>query len=93
MSTGSKARWRYPVTVISISDAKKRLSSLVARAAAGERISIGAFGQPQVELISARHGGRGGMTLGGLRGKLTVPVDFDAPLSAEDLSECDDAAL
>jgi antitoxin (DNA-binding transcriptional repressor) of toxin-antitoxin stability system len=72
--------------IVSIAEAKKSLSALIKRAAAGERIEIGAYGQAQVALVSA--GVReGGVRFGGLAGRLRVPDNFDAPLPEEMLAE------
>ena len=76
------------MTVISIAEAKKSLSALIKRAAAGERIEIGAYGQPQVALVPAAVR-EGGLKLGLLAGKLTIPPDFDAPLPDSVLDEFD----
>ena len=65
--------------VISIAEAKKSLSSLIKRAAAGERIEIGAYGQSQA-VLGPSVVREGGVRFGTLAGQLTVPEDFDAPL-------------
>ena len=78
------------MAVISIAEAKKSLSALIKRAAAGERIEIGAYGQSQVALVPSAVR-EGGVTLGLLAGKLTIPPDFDAPLPESVLDEFDGA--
>ena len=80
------------MTVISIAEAKKTLSALVKRAAAGERIEIGAYGQPQVALVPTVVRERA-VTFGALAGRLTLPPDFDAPLPDQILAEFDADAL
>jgi antitoxin (DNA-binding transcriptional repressor) of toxin-antitoxin stability system len=76
------------MSVISIAEAKKSLSALIKRAAAGERIEIGAYGQTQVALVPAVVR-EGGVKFGMLAGKLTIPDDFDAPLPDSILDEFD----
>jgi antitoxin (DNA-binding transcriptional repressor) of toxin-antitoxin stability system len=76
------------MSVISIAEAKKSLSALIKRAAAGERIEIGAYGQSQVALVPAVVR-EGGIKFGMLAGKLTIPDDFDAPLPDSILDEFD----
>ena len=76
------------MAVISIAEAKKSLSALIKRAAAGERIEIGAYGQSQVALVPSAVR-EGGVTLGLLAGKLTIPSDFDSPLPDSVLDEFD----
>lgn len=74
--------------VISIAEAKRSLSALIRRAAAGERIEIGAYGRPQVALVPSVVRDTG-VTLGLLAGKLTIPSGFDAPLPDSVLDEFD----
>ncbi len=76
------------MSVISIAEAKKSLSALIKRAAAGERIEIGAYGQTQVALVPAI-AREGGVKFGMLARKLTIPDDFDAPLPDTILDEFD----
>ena len=74
------------MTIISIAAAKKSLSALIKRAAAGERIEIGAYGRPQVALVASSDPNRR-VRFGTLKGMLTVPDDFDAPLPDDILDE------
>ena len=74
------------MTIISIAAAKKSLSALIKRAAAGERREIGAYGRPQVALVASRDPNRR-VRFGTLKGRLTVPDDFDAPLPDDLLDE------
>lgn len=64
---------------VNIYDAKTRLSQLVDRAAAGEDVVVSRNGKPLVRitrLVSSKRRIKFGL----LKGKLTVPADFDAPL-------------
>lgn len=63
--------------------AKTRLSQLIDRAAAGEEIIIARAGKPVAKLVSL--GGRK-RRLGALKGKLSVPADFDTPLPEDALA-------
>ncbi len=74
--------------VISIAEAKKSLSALVERAAAGERIEIGARGRALVVLVPAIAFERR-MTFGTLAGKLVIPPEFDAPLPGHVVQDFD----
>lgn len=74
------------MAVISIAEAKKSLSALIKRAAAGERIEIGAYGQSQVVLGPSVLRERG-VLFGTLAGRLTIPDAFDAPLPDDILDE------
>jgi antitoxin (DNA-binding transcriptional repressor) of toxin-antitoxin stability system len=67
--------------IIGMHEAKSTLSQLVQRAAAGETILIGPYGQAQAKLVSAETAIRPKRRIGALKGKLKVPDDFDAPLS------------
>ena len=66
-------------STFNIYDAKAHLSQLVERAASGEEITIAKAGKPRAKLVpitptaKERKPGR-------LKGKFTVPDDFDAPL-------------
>ncbi len=57
--------------------AKTQLSHLIDEAAAGKEIIIARAGKPVAKLVSL---GRKKHRLGLLKGKFTVPADFDAPL-------------
>lgn len=70
--------------------AKSTLSLLVRRAAAGETILIGPNGEPVVQLVSLadRKDRAPKRKLGGLKGRVRIAKDFDAPLpDIEDLFE------
>jgi antitoxin (DNA-binding transcriptional repressor) of toxin-antitoxin stability system len=67
------------VEIVNSYDAKTRLSRLIDRALAGERIVIARAGRPLVELrpyrpAPPRRGGR-------WKGRVRIARDFDAPLS------------
>ena len=59
---------------INLFDAKSSLSSLVARAVAGEDIVIAKHGKPMVRLVPVSSGGR---TPGSAKGKVSLDKDFD----------------
>jgi prevent-host-death family protein len=70
------------VTTYNVQEAKTRLSELLGRVERGEEIIIARSGSPVARLVPAdplppRQ--FGGVTL-------TIPEDFDAPLSEEELS-------
>ena len=68
--------------IVPMHQAKTTLSQLVQRAAAGETILIGPHGEPLVKLVSLSEPGARGprRKLGGLKGRMRVARDFDAPL-------------
>ena len=68
-------------------DAKTNLSSLVARAMAGEDIIIARGDKPQVKLVPVDIPGLSTpkRQFGLLAGKISVPDDFFAPLTEDEL--------
>jgi antitoxin (DNA-binding transcriptional repressor) of toxin-antitoxin stability system len=74
-----------PAAIVPIHQAKSSLSQLVKRAANGETIFIGSYGQAEAVLTSAANA-KPKKRLGLMEGKLTVPDDFDAPLPPEILA-------
>lgn len=64
---------------VNIYDAKTRLSQLVDKAASGEDVVVSRNGKPLVR-ITRLEGPKPRIKFGVLKGKLTVPTDFDAPL-------------
>jgi len=67
---------------VNVSEAKARLSSLLARVGAGEEVVIAKAGKPIARL--APFDGQPGKRIGGLdRGSFFIPDDFDAPLPPE----------
>jgi prevent-host-death family protein len=67
------------VASVNIYDAKTRLSQLVDKAAAGEDVVVSRNGKPLVR-ITRLEGTKRPIKFGLLKGRLTVPRDFDAPL-------------
>ena len=77
---------------VSTYDAKTRLSELVDKAAAGEDVVISRNGKPLVR-ITRLAGSRRRVKFGLLKGKLTVPADFDAPLPDDLLAKYSDLVV
>ena len=67
---------------VNIYAAKTRLSQLVDKAAGGEDVVVSRNGKPLVR-ITRLEAAKRRIKFGVLKGKLTVPVDFDAPLPAD----------
>ena len=67
---------------VNIYDAKTRLSQLVDKAAGGEDVVVSRNGKPLAR-ITRLEASKRSIKFGLLRGKLTIPADFDAPLPAE----------
>ncbi|CAM3877141.1 type II toxin-antitoxin system Phd/YefM family antitoxin [Roseateles saccharophilus] len=67
---------------VNIYDAKTRLSQLVDKAAAGEDVVVSRNGKPLVRITKLEVPKRR-IKFGLLKGKLTVPTDFDATLPDE----------
>lgn len=70
---------------VNIYDAKTRLSQLVDKAAAGEDVVVSRNGKPLAR-ITRLDAPKRRIRFGVLKGKLTVPEDFDAPLPVEVLA-------
>ena len=64
--------------VINIYEAKTQLSALVDQAVSGDDVIIARNGKPQVRITSLLPT-KGKIKYGLLKGKYTVPDDFDAP--------------
>jgi prevent-host-death family protein len=64
---------------VNIYEAKTRLSQLVDKAASGEDVVVSRNGKPMVR-ITRLDAPKRRITFGLLKGKLTVPRHFDAPL-------------
>ena len=77
---GKDAKPRRRDGTLNIYEAKTHFSDLIERVASGEEIVISRRGKPVARLapIPAR-----GLKFGVLKGKLTVPADFDSPLPPE----------
>jgi prevent-host-death family protein len=74
------------VKTIDIHDAKTHLSRLVEEAALGHEIVIAKVGRPVARLVPLAPAVTP-KRLGALRGRLTVPEDFDAPLDPATLRD------
>jgi len=74
-----------PAEYVNIHDAKTQLSKLVAKAAAGVEVVIAKAGKPVARLTPLAPAGQV-RKLGALKGKLSVPDDFDSPLPAKVLA-------
>ncbi len=72
---------------VNLHDAKTQLSRLVEAAAKGEEIIIAKAGKPMARLVPLRPSARKERKPGGLKGKIWVAEDFDAPLSAEEQAD------
>jgi prevent-host-death family protein len=70
--------------IVNIHDAKTRLSALIAAAVAGRPFIIAKAGKPlvKVEALAPADAPRRSR-LGGMRGELTIPDDFDTMFDAE----------
>ncbi|MDR3683286.1 MAG: type II toxin-antitoxin system prevent-host-death family antitoxin [Geothrix sp.] len=64
--------------VVNIYEAKTQLSTLVDQAVGGEDVIIARNGRPQARLTTLVPA-KGRIQYGLLKGKFTVPDDFDAP--------------
>lgn len=71
---------------VNIHQAKTQLSRLVERAARGEEIIIAKAGKPLAKLTAIGKPPRKPRKPGGLKGRLWVADDFDAPLPPEELA-------
>ncbi len=74
---GKDSAPRRRLTTVNIYDAKTHFSDLIDQVAKGEEIVISRRGKPVARLAPLP--GRG-IRFGVLKGKFTVPADFDAPL-------------
>lgn len=72
------------MATIALAEAKAKLSQLVDNALDGMETVIAKHGRPVAKLVPV--GRIKAHRFGALKGKLKVPVDFDKPLSAEELS-------
>ena len=66
--------------IVTMHQAKTQLSKLVAKVQSGEVVLIGAYGQAKAKLVPLDYAPRRGLEIGRLKGRLTVPEGFDAPL-------------
>jgi prevent-host-death family protein len=74
--------------VVNVHQAKTHLSKLVEAVEAGEEVIIARAGKPVARLVPLQRPRQ----LGRLRGRLTVPEDFDAPLPEEVLAAFEGSA-
>ena len=72
-------------TVVKMHEAKTNLSSLVARALAGEDIVIARGDKPQVKLVPVEDESKKPRVPGALKGKISIPDSFFDPMSEEEL--------
>lgn len=77
---GKDSAPRRRATTVNIYDAKTHFSDLIDQVAKGEEIVISRRGKPVARLAPLPWRG---IKFGVLKGKLTVPADFDAPLPPE----------
>jgi prevent-host-death family protein len=73
--------------IVTISEAKARLSQLIRRACQGEEIVIARGSKPLVRLVSVMGKPARTRKPGALKGRLFVPDDFFDPLTDEELKE------
>jgi len=77
--------WIRAMETVNIYEAKTRLSQLVDKAAGGEDVVVSRNGKPLVRITRLESPKRR-IKFGLLKGKLTIPDDFDAPLPADVLA-------
>ena len=77
-------------TVINIHEAKTHLSRIVDEAAAGKEVIIAKAGREIVRLVPVATKARA-KKLGGLKGRIRVPDDFNAPLDPSVLASFEGA--
>lgn len=65
-------------SIVNIYEAKTQLSALVDQASGGDDVIIARNGKPQARITSLVPA-KGKIKYGLLKGKFTVPEDFDAP--------------
>lgn len=70
---------------VNIHEAKTHLSRLVDQAAAGKEVVIAKAGKPMARLLPFSPAPRP-KKFGGLKGRIRIPEDFDAPLPASVLA-------
>ncbi|WP_253911930.1 type II toxin-antitoxin system Phd/YefM family antitoxin [Pseudomonas sp. CVAP len=73
--------WRGIMIIVPLGEAKNNLSKLVDDAASGQIITIAKHGRALARLVPV--GKPSGRRIGAMKGKLTLPADFDAPLPDE----------
>lgn len=73
-------------TTVKMHEAKTHLSSLVARAVAGEDIVIARGDKPLVRLVVVEPERKPDRVPGRLKGLISIPDDFFEPMSEEELA-------
>lgn len=73
---------------VALGEAKNNLSKLVDEAAAGKTITIAKHGRAMAQLVPLRKSK--GRRIGAMKGELTIPEDFDAPLPSDLLDAFED---
>jgi antitoxin (DNA-binding transcriptional repressor) of toxin-antitoxin stability system len=73
-------------TIINIHEAKTHLSKIIDEVAAGGEVIIAKAGKPMARLSAFTPKTRP-KKLGLLKGKIKIPDDFNAPLSADELAD------
>ena len=68
---------------VSLGSPEPKLSELVDKAAAGEKVVIEKVGRPVAQLVHLAEPLRAPRVLGVLKGKIRIAEDFDAPLPDE----------
>lgn len=79
-------------TTVNIFEAKTNLSKLIARVEQGEEVIIARAGKPVARLMKAEPKKRK-IRFGGLKGKIWIADDFDAPLPPEILAEFENGPI
>jgi prevent-host-death family protein len=74
------------VKTVNIHEAKTHLSRLVEQVEAGQEVTIARNGRPVAKLVPLTRDARP-REPGSMRGRFTVPDDFDADLSAATLTD------
>lgn len=78
---------------VNIHEAKTQLSKLVEIASHGEEIIIAKAGKPIARLVALEKPASKKRKPGGLKGKIWIAEDFDAPMTEAELAEWYDAPI
>ena len=78
---------------INIHQAKTQLSKLVEEAAQGQDIIIAKAGKPIAKLVALEKKPQTPRKPGGLKGKIWMSDDFDAPMNDEELTLWQDTSI
>jgi len=82
----------HPPLTVNIFEAKTQLSKLVEKAEKGEDVIIARAGKP-VALLTQLKPEKPKIRFGGLKGKIWIADDFDAPLPDKILAEFEDGPI